>query len=225
MHGHEKRNSPPQLRRGGAGQTIRFLDQHHPSLGCASAFPSSAEEGSSFSHKAILLLLLLCLTSCRQYMANQPSYKPYQESGFFPDGTSARPLPEGVIPQGLERTSTTSFPSPVTMDVLKRGQERFNIFCTPCHDHMGTGLGMVARRGFRKMPPSFHTDELRAVAPGYFFDVITHGRGVMPSYAYQISVRDRWAIVAYIRALQLSFDAAASDVPPEELTKLEREQR
>src|SRR5713101_2690612 len=95
----------------------------------------------------LVLLILLCLTSCRQYMANQPRYKPYQESGFFPDGTSARPLPEGTIPQGFEREPSTTFPFPVTMNVLKRGQERFDIFCTPCHDHMGTGQGMAVRRG------------------------------------------------------------------------------
>src|SRR5437016_5365670 len=112
----------------------------------------------------ILLLLLLCLTSCRQYMADQPRYKPYQESGFFPDGTSARPLSEGVIPQGFERNltvqSSATFPFPLTMDILKRGQERFEIFCTPCHDHMGTGQGMAVRRGFRVSPPSFHIDRL-----------------------------------------------------------------
>jgi hypothetical protein len=177
----------------------------------------------------LLLLLLLCLTSCRQYMADQPRYKPYQESGFFADGTSARPLPEGVIPQGFERNfkmeSSTTFPFPVTLDVLKRGQERFEIFCTPCHDHIGTGQGMAVRRGFRQPPPSFHIDRLRTAAPGHFFDVITNGFGVMPSYAYQVQVRDRWAIVAYIRALQLSFNATRSDVPAEELNRLESEKR
>lgn len=177
----------------------------------------------------ILLLLLFCLTSCRQYMADQPRYKPYQESGFFPDGTSARPLPEGVIPQGFERNltveSSATFPFPLTMDILKRGQERFEIFCTPCHDHMGTGQGMAVRRGFRTPPPSFHIDRLRMAPPGHFFDVISNGFGVMPSYAYQIPSRDRWAIVAYLRALQLSFDATPADVPPEELNKLESEKR
>ena len=116
----------------------RFLS-NFPILPSATVFPH-----------AVLLLLLLCLTSCRQYMADQPSYKPYRESGFFTDGTSARPLPEGVIPQGFERSKpSVAFPFPVTMDVLKRGEERYNIFCTPCHDHMGTGQGMAARRGFR----------------------------------------------------------------------------
>jgi hypothetical protein len=111
------------------------------------------------------------------------------------------------------------------MDVLKRGQERFEIFCTPCHDHIGTGQGMVARRGFRQPPPSFHIDRLRTEPDSHFFDVITNGFGVMPSYAYQIPVRDRWTIVAYVRALQLSFNAAMGDVPPEELRKLESEKQ
>src|SRR5437763_8025074 len=94
----------------------------------------------------ILLLMLVSLTSCRQYMADQPLYKPYRESGFFPDGTSARPLPEGTIPQGFERIEpSANIPFPVTMDVLQRGRERFEIFCTPCHDHLGTGQGMAAR--------------------------------------------------------------------------------
>src|SRR5438132_179607 len=181
---------------------------------------------NSWSVKCFLFLGFLCLTSCRQYMADQPRYKPYQESGFFADGTSARPLPEGAIPQGFEREKpSTTFPFPITMNVLKRGQERFEIFCTPCHDHMGTGQGMAVRRGFRKAPPSFHIDRLRAAPPGHFFDVITHGDELMPSYAYQIPASDRWAIAAYIRALQLSFDAAAADVPPEELSKLESEKQ
>jgi hypothetical protein len=159
-------------------------------------------------------------------MADQPRYKPYQESGFFTDGTSARPLPEGAIPQGFERSKpSATFPFPVTMDILKRGEERYNIFCTPCHDHLGTGQGIAARRGFREWPPSFHIDRLRMAPPGHFFDVITNGFGVMPSYAYQIPARDRWAIVAYVRALQLSFNAMPSDVPPDELTKLEKEKQ
>ena len=181
----------------------------------------------SRTHMAVLLsVLLLGLTSCRQYMANQPRYNTYQESGFFPDGTSARPLPEGVIAQGFERAqASAALPFPVTMDVLKRGQERFDIFCTPCHDHLGTGQGMAVRRGFREPPPSFHKDRLRMAPDSHFFDVITNGFGVMPSYAYQVSARDRWAIVAYVRALQFSFNAAIDDVPPEELRKLESEKQ
>jgi hypothetical protein len=174
----------------------------------------------------LAVLLLFSLTSCRQYMADQPRYNTYQESGFFPDGTSARPLPEGVIPQGFERPqASAAFPFPATMDVLKRGRERFDIFCTPCHDHIGTGQGMAVRRGFRESPPSFHIDRLRAAPDSHFVDVITNGFGVMPSYAFQIPVGDRWAIVAYVRALQLSFSARTADIPPEELRKLESEKQ
>ena len=176
--------------------------------------------------RVLLLMVLLCLTSCRQYMADQPVYKTYRESGFFPDGASARPLPAGTIPQGFERNPHfETFPFPVTMEVLKRGQERFNIFCTPCHDHMGTGQGMAVRRGFRVAPPSFHIDRLRTAPAGHFFDVMTNGFGVMPSYAYQIPVRDRWTIIAYVRALQLSFNATTTDVPPDQLGKLESEKQ
>ncbi len=190
-------------------------------------------------HGAIVvaaLLLLAGMTSCRQSMANEPRYRTYQESEFFPDGSSARPLPEGTVSQEREldprlvtgtvnQQPAETFPFPVTLAVLQRGQQRFDIFCTPCHDHLGTGQGMAARRGFRVVPPSFHDDRLRDAAPGYFFDVITKGFGVMPSYAFQIPVKDRWAIAAYVRALQLSWNATAADVPADELKKLEATQQ
>jgi mono/diheme cytochrome c family protein len=165
-------------------------------------------------------------------MANEPRYRTFQASGFFPNGSSARPLPEGTVPQERELDSTltkgtdngrpaATFPFPVTLEVLQRGQQRFDVFCTPCHDHLGTGQGMAVRRGFREPPPSFHIDRLRSSPPGHFFDVITNGLGVMPSYAAQIPARDRWAIIAYVRALQLSWSASTADVPPDELKKLE----
>ncbi|HLH29943.1 MAG TPA: cytochrome c, partial [Terriglobia bacterium] len=117
----------------------------------------------------LFLLLLPGLASCRQSMANEPRYRTYQESDFFSNGSSARPLPEGVVAQETElgahlATGTVNgrpadtFPFPVTLDVLQRGQQRYDIFCTPCHDHLGTGEGMAAIRGFRKSPPSFHID-------------------------------------------------------------------
>ena len=112
-----------------------------------------------------------------------------------------------------------TFPSPVTRQVLERGQERYNIFCAPCHDRVGNGEGMVVRRGFRP-PPSFHMDRLRTVPPGYFFEVITNGFGTMANYAAEVPARDRWAIVAYIRALQLSQQARLVDVPAEERHRL-----
>src|SRR4051812_32717383 len=180
------------------------------------------------------LLLLFCLTSCRQSMANEPRYRTYQESDFFPNGSSARPVPEGAVSQEMDLNEhlvqgsvngppAETFPFPVTLQVLQRGQQRFEIFCPPCHDHLGTGNGMAALRGFRRLPPSFHIDRLRSAPPGYFFDVMTRGFGAMPSYAFQIPVRDRWAIAAYVRALQLSWSASASDIPPDELKKLEAE--
>jgi mono/diheme cytochrome c family protein len=113
----------------------------------------------------------------------------------------------------------TVFPFAITRAVLERGRERYDIFCSPCHDRVGNGDGMIVRRGYRR-PPSYHIDRLRAAPAGYLYDVITHGFGVMPDYAAQVPVRDRWAIVAYIRALQLSQHAAASDVPATELRAL-----
>jgi mono/diheme cytochrome c family protein len=187
-------------------------------------------------HLPVIILMLL-LPSCRQKMADQPRYDPYEESTFFPDLLSARPLPVGTIPRDfptrneLQDRGTISgkpadrFPFPITMDVLQRGRERFDIYCSPCHGFIGVGDGMVARRGFRRPPASFHTDELRAALPGLFFDVITNGFGAMPSYAYQIDVRDRWAIIAYIRALQMSQWAPADVVPPDELQKLEQQKQ
>jgi cytochrome c553 len=112
-----------------------------------------------------------------------------------------------------------AFPFPVTREVLLRGQERFNIFCAPCHDRVGTGQGMVVRRGFRA-PPSYPMDRLRQAPVGHFFDVMTHGFGVMSDYAAQVSPQDRWAIVAYIRALQLSQHASLDDVPEAERGRL-----
>jgi mono/diheme cytochrome c family protein len=111
------------------------------------------------------------------------------------------------------------FPVAVTGQVLDRGQERFNIYCSPCHGRLGMGNGMIVQRGYRR-PPSFHTDRLREAPPGYFFDVISNGFGAMPDYAAQISPQDRWAIIGYIRALQLSQNGSLDDVPAGERSKL-----
>ncbi|HXF59558.1 MAG TPA: cytochrome c, partial [Candidatus Saccharimonadales bacterium] len=115
-----------------------------------------------------------------------------------------------------------TFPSPVTIAVLEHGRERYDIFCAPCHDRTGSGRGMIVERGYRA-PTSFHIDRLRQAPPGYLFDVITRGFGAMPDYAEQISVRDRWSIVAYLRALQLSQDTRKEELSPEERRKLEAE--
>ena len=181
-----------------------------------------------------LLFLLLLLPACRQHMADQPKYKPLAESAFFADHRSARPLPMGVVARGFLNEDehlfagrvngqlATTFPFEITSDVLERGRDRYNIFCTPCHDHVGSGNGMAVRRGFRRGPPTFHMDRLREVPIGHFYDVMTNGFGAMNDYAAQIKPRDRWAIAAYIRALQLSQNATAQDLPAEDRQQLER---
>jgi mono/diheme cytochrome c family protein len=170
-------------------------------------------------------------SGCRQDMHDQPKFKPYAKSDFFPDQRSARPLVAGTIARGGLREDTllftgkvdgqpsAVFPFPVTADIMARGQERYDIFCSPCHGRTGTGDGLVVRRGYRR-PPSFHMDRLRQAGPGYFFDVTTTGFGVMPDYAQQIPVNDRWAIVAYIRALQRSQRGTVADVPAAEASRL-----
>ena len=188
---------------------------------------------SSGARLIAVALLALVSAGCRQDMHNQPKYRGLRASTFFADGSSARPLVEGTIARGTLAEDTalytgkvgnidvTELPFPVDQQVLDRGEERFNIYCTPCHDRTGSGRGMVVQRGYRQ-PPSFHIDRLRQAADGHFFDVITNGFGAMPDYKVQISPRDRWNIVAYIRALQLSQHAAAGDVPGGDPTKLAR---
>jgi len=170
------------------------------------------------------LLAVLALLGCRQDMHDQPRFKPLAESDFYPDLRSARTPLDGTVARGqLHEDSylyTGKFgnnpgdymPFPVTADVLARGRERFNIYCAPCHSRLGDGNGMIVQRGFRA-PPSYHTERLRKAPLGYFFDVMTNGFGAMPEYATQIPPRDRWCIVAYIRALQLSQGATMGDVP------------
>ncbi len=171
------------------------------------------------------LLALLALAGCRQDMQDQPRFKPLAESDFYSDLRSARPPVEGTVARGQLHEDTYFYsgklgnnpgdymPFPVTEDVLVRGRERFNIYCAPCHSRTGDGNGMIVQRGFRA-PPSYHTERLRKAPLGYFFDVMTNGFGAMPEYASQIPARDRWTIVAYIRALQLSQEATMGDVPP-----------
>jgi mono/diheme cytochrome c family protein len=181
--------------------------------------------------RALVLGATVLLAGCRQDMHDQPKYRGLRSSAFFADGASARPLVEGTVARGTlqtdeafftgknGQTAVTELPFPVDAAVLDRGQERFNIYCTPCHDRTASGHGMVVQRGY-KQPPSFHIDRLRSAPPGYFFDVMTNGFGAMPDYKVQISPRDRWNIVAYIRALQLSQHAAAADVPGGDPAKL-----
>jgi len=218
-------------------------------------------------------VLLLGASACNQKMAIQPKEVPLRESEFFPNGSSARPLPDNTVPRGhlqddpafytgktpsppssgkttapAQRPVTTEvagsanaqaaylaanvlpgtpgqndidyFPIAVTPEVVCRGRERFNIFCAPCHSRLGDGQGMVVKRGFRA-PPSFHIDRLRTAPVGHFFDVITNGFGAMPDYGQQVRPADRWAIIAYIRALQLSQNATIADVPPDKRGELD----
>jgi mono/diheme cytochrome c family protein len=182
-------------------------------------------------------IILVALSGCRSEMYDQPRYEPLEASTFFEDGTSARPLVAGTVPRldprGLPQVRDASVfltgveggrlaaapPFPVDRRVLERGQERYRIFCTPCHGELGDGQGIIVKRGFTP-PPSFSSDRLRTEPLGHFFDVITRGRGVMYSYASRVPPQDRWAIAAYIRALQLSQHAVASDLPAEEQSKL-----
>jgi len=198
--------------------------------------PSMTFRSSAYNLSGIACIAVLIFASgCRQQMANQPRYDTLAKSTFFANMMSARPLPEGVIarspadpdnfPDNINGRPVDSLPFPVTMDVLSRGQQRYNIFCSPCHDFVGTGDGMATRRGFRRPPPSFHSERMRSVPAGYFFDVITNGFGAMPQYATVIPARDRWAIIAYIRALQLSQWAPLDDVPADVRSNLESQQR
>jgi mono/diheme cytochrome c family protein len=187
---------------------------------------------SFFADFAIFACLVAVSTACRQDMHDQPKYIPLRESTFFGDARSARPVVAGTVARGQLRddallytgkrnkADADVFPFPVTARVMQRGQERFNIFCSPCHGRTGQGDGMVVQRGYRR-PPTYHQDRLRQAPVGHFFDVITNGFGAMPDYAVQIRAEDRWAIVAYIRALQLSEHAAVADVPDADRGKLD----
>ena len=185
-------------------------------------------------NKAAILALAVAAasTACRQDMHNQPKYKPLHESEFFGDHRSARPKIDGTVARGQLRVDVarytgkagendvTAFPFAITRDDVTRGQQRFNIYCTPCHGRLGDGNGLVVKRGFRQ-PPSYHIPRLKDAAAGHFFDVMTNGYGAMPSYASRVVPDDRWRIIAYIRALQLAEGASAADVPAEEKQKLE----
>jgi hypothetical protein len=164
---------------------------------------------------------------CRQEMRTDSRLKPYQESPFFADRGSSRPLPDGVVPRGEARLDdfffrgeinghlVRGFPSPITLDQLKKGQERYNIYCSVCHGITGTGDGMVVQRGFPK-PPSLDEQRLRDAPEGHFFNVITNGYGAMFSYASRTEPSERWAIIAYLRVLQFARNATLQDVPPKE---------
>jgi len=177
-------------------------------------------------------MILLSAVGCRNEMYDQPRYEIYEASEFFENGSSARPLVPGVVPrpqrgEDLRPAYTTGmvggllvdeFPIKVDRELIVRGQDRYRIYCTPCHGELGDGKGMVVQRGFNP-PPSYHSEVVRSKPVGHYFDVITRGFGTMYSYAARLPVHDRWAVVAYIRALQLS-----QHVPADQLTSAEKQE-
>jgi len=172
---------------------------------------------------------LFLLSACRQDMADQPTYRPLQESDFFADGLASRQLVSGTVARGQLRDDVhlytgkkggelvTTFPFAVDKDVVKRGQQRVMIYCTPCHGQTGSGNGMIVQRGFKKAA-SFYDETVRKKSVGHYYDVITNGFGAMAGYSAQVNVRDRWAIVAYIRALQESQEGSAEPIPIDTIT-------
>ncbi len=178
---------------------------------------------------------LFIFNACRQDMADQPAYRPLQESDFFADGQASRPLIPGTVARGQLRddvqlyTGTytgkrekdtdfiTSFPFPIDKAVVKRGQERFNIYCSPCHGQLGNGNGMIVQRGFKKAA-SFYEERVRNKPLGYYYDVITNGFGAMAGYSAQVNVRDRWAIISYIKALQETQSGAEDPLKVDTMT-------
>jgi mono/diheme cytochrome c family protein len=197
----------------------------------------AASAGAPAGRALPLLLALgaLAFAACRPDMMNQPKAKPFSASDFFADQANARPIPPHTVEHGDARensafhtgltngTYITQLPVKLTPELLARGRERFDAMCAECHDRTGSGSGMVVQRGFPQ-PPSYHVPRLRNAPIGHFFDVITNGYGVMYSYATRVEPEDRWAIAAYIRALQLSHNIKASDLTRGEQQKLENEQ-
>ncbi len=184
--------------------------------------PKPARRMRALPRAAAALFVLLCATSCRKGMVDQQHLKPLAEENFFADGRGSRVPPAHTVARGQLRADeqfytgkigaqlAATFPMPVTRELLVRGQERFNIYCAVCHGRTGEANGMIVQRGF-PAPPSLHEQRLRDAPVGHFFDVMTHGYGVMYSYASRVAPEDRWAIAAYIRALQLSEHATPND--------------
>src|SRR5277367_2608352 len=212
-------------------QSSTALSFAAPEKGCPTLARSLRKVGNScgMSNRVfsiVILLGVITLTSaCRIDMHLQPRQNPLSKSDFYPDQRSARPPVEGTVARGqlhedayfytgkIGNNPGDVMPFPVTKENIERGRERYNIFCAPCHSRLGDGNGFVPSRGFARKPPSFHIVRLQKAPLGYLFDVVTNGFGIMPDYAAQIPPQDRWNIVAYVRALQLSQNATMADVP------------
>jgi mono/diheme cytochrome c family protein len=188
---------------------------------------------AAFSGALALATLAALAAGCRQDMHDQPKVRPYRASEFFADGSGLRQIPAHTVARGTlaadpvwttgrlaDGSMTEEIPVPMTRALLLRGRERFDIFCSPCHGRLGDGRGMVVQRGY-KQPTSYHDPRLREASVGYFFDVMTNGFGVMSSYAPQIPVADRWAIAAYVRALQASQNVDAATLTADERARLD----
>lgn len=183
----------------------------------------------------LVFCAMLTIAACTPAMADQPRYEPLEPSILFRDGSSARPLPAGSVPIDgaqldthfytgrVDNVYVDSFPFPVDAVIIARGQERYDIFCAPCHGITGTGNGMIAQRSDRLLVPSFHQERLRQAPEGLYFEVITNGYRYMYGYGSRIPEEDRWAIIAYIRVLQRSRNANLADVPADDRPRLERE--
>lgn len=182
----------------------------------------------------LAIVAALVVAGCRQDMHDAPRYEAFEASDSFADNRASRTPPAGTVARGWLREdealytgkvngqTVDTFPFAITRAHLLRGQQRYNIYCTPCHGRIGDGNGMVVQRGLRQAA-SFHQDRLRQERPGYFFDVITNGFGAMPDHAAQIPVQDRWLIVAYVKALQLSQHASVEDVPEDRRAAMEKQ--
>ncbi len=201
----------------------------------SSQFASTRCARARFSGIAVLAAAALLFSGCRLDMHIQPKYLPYDPTTFFDDGRSERQPVPGTVARGHLRldellytgkengVESNRFPFPITHEDLERGRQRYNIYCTPCHDYTGSGRGVIVLRGFPP-PPSYHIDRLRQAPVGHFFDVMTNGFGSMYSYASRIDPEDRWRIAAYIRVLQLSQHATLQDVPADQREKLSQPQ-
>ena len=214
-------------------RAVRARDEGHFSRAFSKAFGKASRRTNQLRRGAVLVLLAAAVTACRQDMHDQPKVRPLRESEMFADKRAARPFVPGTVARGTLREDAalytgkagndfvTEIPVRVTGDLLARGQSEYQVFCSPCHGRTGRGDGMIVQRGFKK-PSSYHVDRLRQMPIGYFYDVMTNGFGAMSDYSAQVPPMDRWAIAAYVRTLQYSQYAPASDVPADKHPELDR---